>query len=66
MRFSRLFVEPLILVIATEPLRDASVRPNEGGIGLSMAWGTRDSIFMVFCEIVIFDQKVLVAAERGV
>ena len=42
------------------------MRPNEDGFGLFMAWGTRDSISMVFGEIVILDQKVLVAAERDV
>ena len=26
---------------------NASMRPNLGDIGLSMAWGTHDSIFMV-------------------
>ena len=54
----------MILVISTELPRDASVRPKAGGIGLSMAWGTRDSIFVVFGKIVILDQKVLVATER--
>ena len=54
----------MILVISTELPRDASVRPKAGGIGLSMAWGTRDSIFVVFEKIVILDLKVLVATER--
>ena len=56
----------MISVISTELPHSASVRPKVGGIGLSMAWGTRDSIFMVFGKIVILDQKVLVAAERDV
>ena len=34
------------------------------GFGLFMAWGTHDSIFMVFGKIVILDQKVLVATEQ--
>ena len=54
----------MILVISTELPRNASMRPKVGGIGLSMAWGTRDSIFVVFGKIVILDQKVLVATER--
>ncbi len=65
-RFSWRLVEPAISVISTVLPHSASMRPKVGGIGLSMAWGTRDSIFMVFGKIVILDQKVLVAAERDV
>ena len=54
----------MILVISTELPRNASMRPNVGGIGFYMAWGTHDSIFMVFGKIGILDQKVLVATER--
>ena len=52
-------MEPLILVISTELYRNASMRPNVGGIGLPMAWGTYDSIFMVFGGIVILVKKRL-------
>ena len=64
-RFSQRFVEPLTGVISPVPPRDASVRPKKCGIGLFMAWGTLDSIFMVFGENVILDLIVLVATERG-
>ena len=47
------------LVISTELSRNASMRPNVGGIGMSIAWGTQGSIFMVFGNIVILVQKCL-------
>ena len=56
----------MILVISTELPYNASVRPNMGGIGFYMSWGTHDSIFMVFGNILIYHQKMLVATERDV
>ena len=38
----------MIFVISTELSRNASMRPNVGSIGLSIAWGTHALISMVF------------------
>jgi len=44
-------VKSVILIISTELPRNASMRPNVGGIGLTMMWSTHDMIFMVFGKI---------------
>ena len=59
-------VKSVILVISTELPRNASMRPNVGGIGLTMMWSTHDMIFMVFGKIVILTPKMLVATERDI
>ncbi len=42
------------------------MRPNVGGMGLYMAWGTHGSIFMAFGEIGVLAPKMLVATERDI